>query len=130
MDCERGKRGKTFINEIPTGDTRMFRNCDIGSCEIQTGDMGTPPNRASQIAFGSRKPRNARTARSSKRKKTRNETVLNGQFENNVLHCQIRTRNKTALKDQSGNNVFDLHIRTGNKAALNDRQFGNNVFDL
>ena len=25
----------------------MFRNCDIAGCEIQTGDMGTPPNRAS-----------------------------------------------------------------------------------
>ena len=25
----------------------MFRNCDIASCEIQTGDMGTPHNRAS-----------------------------------------------------------------------------------
>ena len=47
MDCKGGKRGKTIINEIPTGDTRMFRNCDIGSCEIQTGEMGNPPNRAS-----------------------------------------------------------------------------------
>ena len=27
----------------------MFRNCDIAGCEIQTGDTGTPPNRASVI---------------------------------------------------------------------------------
>ena len=30
---------KYIINEIPTGDTRMFWNCDIAGCEIQTGDM-------------------------------------------------------------------------------------------
>ena len=47
-DCQRGNVLK-FINEIPTGDTRMFRNCDIASCEIQTEDMGTPPNRASEM---------------------------------------------------------------------------------
>ena len=27
----------------------MFQNCDIAGCEIQTGDMGTPPNRASLL---------------------------------------------------------------------------------
>ena len=37
-----GQRAKKCINEIPTGDTRMFRNCDIACCEIQTWDMGTP----------------------------------------------------------------------------------------
>ena len=36
--------------QIPTRDTRMFRNCDIAGCEIQTGDMGTPPSRASKIS--------------------------------------------------------------------------------
>ena len=41
-DCQRGNELK-FINEIATGDPRMFRNCDIASCEIQTEDMGTPP---------------------------------------------------------------------------------------
>ena len=27
----------------------MFRNCDIAGCENQTGDMVTPPNRASSV---------------------------------------------------------------------------------
>ena len=27
----------------------MFRNCDIAGCEIQTGHMGTPPNRSSLL---------------------------------------------------------------------------------
>ena len=30
----------------------MFRNCDIAGCENQTGDMGTPPNRASIMHTG------------------------------------------------------------------------------
>ena len=36
-----------IIVEIPTGDVRMLRNCDIAGCEIQTGDTGTPLYRAS-----------------------------------------------------------------------------------
>ena len=36
-----------LLDEIPTGDMRTLRNVDIAACEIQTGDMGTPPNRAS-----------------------------------------------------------------------------------
>ena len=49
MGIVRGGNKLKFINEIPTGDTRMFRNCDLARCEIQTEDMGTPPNRASLI---------------------------------------------------------------------------------
>ena len=30
----------------------MFRNGDIAGCEIQTGDMGTPPKRASILYTG------------------------------------------------------------------------------
>ena len=43
------QRAKKIIIQIPTGDTRMFRNCDIAGCEIQKGNMSTPPNRASQL---------------------------------------------------------------------------------
>ena len=35
-----------LLDEIPTGDMRTLRNVDIAACEIQTGDMGTHPNRA------------------------------------------------------------------------------------
>ena len=35
------------LRRIPTGDMRTLRNIDIAACEIQTGDTGTPPNRAS-----------------------------------------------------------------------------------
>ena len=35
------------LRRIPTGDMRALRNVDIAACEIQTGDMGTSPNRAS-----------------------------------------------------------------------------------
>ena len=31
------------LRRIPTGDTRTLRNVDIAACEIQIGDMGTPP---------------------------------------------------------------------------------------
>ena len=58
---------------------------------------------------------------------TRNKTVLNDQFGNNVFHLQIGTRNKTVLNDQFGNNVFHSQIAIRNKTVLND-QFGNNVF--
>jgi len=34
-------------DEIPTGDKGILRNADMAGGEIQTGDMGTPPNRAS-----------------------------------------------------------------------------------
>ena len=55
-DCQRGNKLK-FINEIPTGNTRMFRNCDIASCEIQTDmDIGTPPNRASLMSSSHKSP--------------------------------------------------------------------------
>ena len=56
---------------------------------------------------------------------TRNKTVLNDQFGNNVIHLQVGTRNKTVLNDQFGNNAF--HQQKG--TVLND-QFGNNVFNL
>ena len=36
-----------LLDEIPTGDMRTLRNVEVAACEIQTGDMGTPPNRAS-----------------------------------------------------------------------------------
>ena len=39
-----------FLDEIPTCDMRTLRNVDIAACEIETGVMGTPPNRASLIA--------------------------------------------------------------------------------
>ena len=32
-----------IIIEILAGDMRMFRNCDIAGCEIQTGGHGHPP---------------------------------------------------------------------------------------
>ena len=39
-----------FLSEkIATGDIRTLRNVDIAACEIQTGDMGNPPNRASMV---------------------------------------------------------------------------------
>ena len=41
------------LRRIPTGDMRTLRNVDIAACEIKTGDMGTPTNRASLIAFSS-----------------------------------------------------------------------------
>ena len=36
-----------LLDEILTGDIATLRNAEIVTCEIQTGDMGTPSNRAS-----------------------------------------------------------------------------------
>jgi len=36
-------------DEIPTGDIGILRNTDMAGGEFQTGDMGTPPNRASLV---------------------------------------------------------------------------------
>ena len=60
-------------------------------------------------------------------KGTRNKTVLNYQFGNNVFHEQIGTQNKTVLSYPFGNNVFHLQKGTRNKTVLS-YQFGNNVF--
>ena len=52
--------GGRLRDEILTGDIRTLRKADIAACEIQTGDMGTPTNRASyqdqkivDVVFGS-----------------------------------------------------------------------------
>ena len=39
------------LRRIPTGDMRTLRNVDIAACEIQTLDMGTPPNRPSILLY-------------------------------------------------------------------------------
>ena len=43
----RGSRSQRSGDEILTGDIGMLRNADMAGGEFQTGDMGTPPNRAS-----------------------------------------------------------------------------------
>ena len=48
-------------------------------------------------------------------RETRNKTVLNDQFGNNVFHLQIGTRNKTVLIYQFRNNVFHAQIGTRKK---------------
>ena len=58
---------------------------------------------------------------------TQNKTVVTYQFQNNMSHAQIGILNKTVLYDQFGNNVFHLQTETRSKTVLNDI-FGNNVF--
>ena len=42
----------THTVEIPTTDTGTFRNSDIPSFEIQTGDLDKPPYRALPLGQG------------------------------------------------------------------------------
>ena len=54
------------------------------------------------------------------KKGTRNKTVLNDLFRNNVFHLEVGARNKAVLNYHFGNNVFHPEIGTRNKAVLND----------